>query len=111
MSIEISLLGTFGTLSVIFLVYILARLSERLGSVQKMPSSYRYYYLALFFLAISYIIQVFMARVSFTPENFPNWLSSPWFLLLGHHLPLTIGVSIGLVITWRYWSWLTIKDK
>lgn len=111
MNAEIAFLGTFGILSVIILFYILARLSNRLGSVQKMPAIYRYYYIALFFLVIGYITQMLMIRISFTPENFPNWITSPWFLLFAHHLPLTIGVSIGLVITWCYWSWLIIKEE
>jgi hypothetical protein len=88
------------------LFYILARLSERLGSVEKMAPIYRYYYVALVFLAIAYIAHLVVARVSFTPATFPTWLFSPWFVLLTHHLPFAVGVTIGIVVTWRYWSWL-----
>jgi hypothetical protein len=105
-SAEISFLGTLGTLSVIILFFILVKLSERLGSVQRMPESFRYYYIALFFLTIGYLTHVVIARVSFTPEDFPSWLNSSWFQLLAYHLPLSIGVTIGLIVTWCYWSWL-----
>jgi len=33
-------------------------------------------------------------------------LLSPSFSLLAFHLPLFIGVSIGVLTAWRYWSWL-----
>lgn len=106
MSISISFLGSLGTLSVIILFYIFARLSERLGSVEKMEPLYRYYYVAIFFLAIGYITHLLLANISLTSGDFPAWLASPWLPLLGYYLPLAIGVTIGLVVTWRYWSWL-----
>ena len=101
-----SILGTLGTLSIMFLFYILARLSERLGSVERMAPLYRYYYVALIFLALGGATHLLVARVSLTPATFPAWLLSPWFVLLTHYLPLALGVTIGIVITWRYWSWL-----
>ena len=110
-SIEISFLGTFGTLSVIILFYILAKLSEKLGSVQKMEPYYRYYFAAIFFLAIGFIIQLLMVRISATPENFPTWLTASWFLMLAYYFPLALGVTIGLIVTWHYWSWLVINPR
>jgi hypothetical protein len=106
LSLDVSILGTLGTLSIMFLFYILARLSERLGSVEKMAPLYRYYYVALFFLALGGATHFLVARVYLTPATFPDWLLSPWFVLLTHYLPLALGVTIGIVITWRYWSWL-----
>ncbi len=111
MNLEISLFGTLGTLSIIFLFYILARLSERLGTVQRMDARYRYYYVALLFLAIGYVAHLLVVRVNITPESFPHWLASPWFLLFAHYLPLTVGVTLGLIITWHYWSWLVMEQK
>ena len=111
MTIDISFLGALGTLSIIFLFYIFARLSERLGSVEKMAPLYRYYYVAIFFLAIGYFTQLLMVNVYSAPENFPAWVTSSWFPLLGHHVPLAIGVTIGLVVTWRYWSWLVTEYR
>jgi hypothetical protein len=111
LTIDVSFLGTLGALSVIFLFYIFARLSERLGSVERMAPLYRYYYVAIFFLAIGYFTQLLMGHVDSSPENFPAWFSSPWLPLLGHHVPLTVGVTIGLVVTWRYWSWLVTEHR
>jgi hypothetical protein len=92
-----------------FILYILAKLSERFGSVIKMRPRYRFYYIALIFLAIGWIAQLLVLATDLTPATVQSWLNSPWFLLLAYYLPLTIGVTIGLVITWRYWSWLVVE--
>ena len=102
----ITIVGTFGTLSMIVLFYILAKLSERFGSVIKMPPIYRYFYLAILLFLVSYMANLLVVRTIVTPEDNPAWLTAPWFLLLAYHLPMAIGVTIGLIITWRYWSWL-----
>lgn len=100
-------LGAVGTLAVIYLFYILGRLSERLGSVERMPPIYRYYYVAVIFLVIALITQVLAAQVITSASYSPT----DTILLLGHHLPLAIGATIGLVVTWRYWSWLVIDRE
>ncbi len=102
----ITILGTFGTLSIIVLFYITAKLSERFGSVIKMSPIYRYFYLAILILLVSYMTNLLVVGIIITPEDSPAWLAAPWFLLLAYHLPLAIGVTIGLIVTWRYWSWL-----
>jgi hypothetical protein len=104
-----SLLGALGTLSILIIIYILAKLSERFGAVIKMRPRYRYYYLALIFLFIGWLAQLLVLATDLTPTNVQSWLNSSWFLLLAYYLPLTIGVTIGLVITWRYWSWLVAE--
>lgn len=104
-----SLLGTLGTLSVLILFYILAKLSERFGSVIKMRPQYRYYYVALVLLLIGWIAQLLVMAADLMPANVQTWLLSSWFVLLVYYVPVTIGVTIGLVITWRYWSWLVME--
>jgi len=102
----ITILGTFGTLSIIILFYIMAKLSERFGSVIKMPPIYRYFYVVILILLVSYMTNLLVVRTIIAPEDSPVWLAAPWFLLLAYHLPMAIGVTIGLIVTWRYWSWL-----
>ena len=111
MNIEISFLGTLGTLSVIILFYILGKLSDRLGSVEKMSPLYRNYYVSIIFWALAFVIQLLVARINLTPEDFPGWLMSPWFLLLTYYLPMSIGATISILVTWRYWSWLISASK
>ena len=100
---SVALLGTFGTLSVLYLLYILLKLSQRLGSVEKMAPTYRYYYLAIGFAAVGYMTSLL---VVLAPQSIAAWLTSPWVLIIGYYLPMSIGVTIGLIVTWRYWSWL-----
>jgi hypothetical protein len=107
----IPLLGTLGTLSVGVLLFILAKLSERFGSVIRMRPLYRYYYVALFFVAIGYVAHLVEAFAVSNPGSVPRWLIAPWFILVAHHLPLTIGVTVGLFVTWRYWSWLITEPE
>lgn len=104
-----SLLGALGTLSVLFLFYILARLSERFGSVIKMRPQYRYYYVALVFLLVGWIAQLLVIAADLMPTTLQTWLHSSWFVLLVYYVPVAIGVTIGLVVTWRYWSWLVVE--
>lgn len=104
-----SLLGTLGTLSVLVIFYILAKLSERFGSVIKMRPQYRYYYTALVLLLVGWIAQLLVMAADLMPASVQTWLHSSWFVLLFHFIPVTIGVTIGLVITWRYWSWLVVE--
>lgn len=104
-----SFLGTLGTLAVLIIFYILARLSERFGSVIKMRPRYRYYHIAIIFLFIGWIAQLLIAMADLTPVKVQPWLTSPWFLLLFYFLPLAVGVTIGLVVTWSYWSWLVAE--
>jgi len=104
-----SLLGALSTLSILVLLYVLAKLSERFGTVIKMRPRYRYYYIGLIFLFVGWIAQLLVTAVDLMPMGIQNWLNSSWFLLLAYYLPITIGVTIGLVITWRYWSWLVAE--
>lgn len=104
-----SFLGALGASTVLVIFYILARLSERFGSVIKMRPRYRYYHLALVFLFVGWIAQLAIAMADLAPANVQHWLNSPWFSLLAYFLPSAIGVTIGLVITWSYWSWLVAE--
>ncbi len=107
MRIMLGFLGSLGVLSLLLLFYVLAKLSERFGAVIKMPPLYRYYYLACGLLLPSYITYLLVERAMFVSETtLPAWMLAPWFLLVAYHLPMAMGVSLGLFITWRYWSWL-----
>jgi len=102
-------LGTLGTLSIIVLLYVLAKLSERFGSVIKMPPIYRYYYWAAALVVMGLMTQLLMAVVD--PPTLLNHLSKPWLLLLVYDVPVSIGLTMSLVITWRYWRWLVNENN
>ena len=104
-----SLLGALSTLSLLVILYVLAKLSERFGTVIKMRPRYRYYYIGLSLVFIGWIAQLLVMVVGLMPTSAQFWLNSSWFLLLAYYLPVALGVTIGLVITWRYWSWLVAE--
>jgi hypothetical protein len=49
--------------------------------------------------------------VVLAPEQAPALLNAEWFYLLTYYLPLALGVTIGLGIAWRYWSWILQEFK
>ena len=100
------------------LFQILARLSEKFGSVLKMPPLYRWYYAAEFFAGIAALAHLTQATVVLSQPEVDSVQSvglfqpnSLGFTLLFHHVPLTISVTIGLIITWKYWGWLVTDRK
>jgi hypothetical protein len=101
-----TILSQLGTVSLIFLFYILARLSEKLGAVTKMATHYRWFWVGMGFLGIALIAQFLRISVLLTKQASYFWLDTPAFYLITYHLPMAIGITISLVVTWRYWSWL-----
>jgi len=101
-----TVLSPLGTFSLIVLFFILARLSEKLGAVTKMAPHYRWFWVGLGFLVIALIAQFLRIGVLFAKQDSNLWLDTPEFYLITYHLPMAIGITISLVVTWRYWSWL-----
>ncbi len=101
-----TLLSPVSTISVIFLFFILARLSEKLGAVTRMPAYYRWFGVGIGFLGIALISQLLRITVSLTGQTSYPLFNDPLFYLVTYYLPMAIGVTIGLAVTWRYWSWL-----
>ena len=101
-----TLLSPMGTLSVMFLLFILARLSEKLGAVTRMPAYYRWFGVGIGFTGIALIAQLMRITVSLTGQTSYPWLNAPLFYLVTYHVPMAIGLTIGLAVTWLYWSWL-----
>ncbi len=101
-----TVLSPLGTISLIVLFFILARLSEKLGAVTKMAPHYRWFWVGQGFLVIALLSQLLRISVSPAKQASYFWLDTPALYLITYHLPMVIGVTISLVVTWRYWSWL-----
>jgi len=80
-----------------------------------MPPLYKWFYVAEVLAGIALLAQLLQASAYLSnTAYFPNkaWgITSPAFTLLFHHVPLAIAVTIGLVITWKYWGWLLTERK
>jgi hypothetical protein len=106
-----AILGAAGLISVFYALLILAQFGRKLGAVTKMSAFYRGYYVAAGCVGLALVTRFIRASVIWAPpETIPSLLNAPCFYLLLYHLPLAIGSSLGLAITWRYWSWL-LKER
>jgi len=98
-----SLLSNLGLVAVGVALVVQARLSQRLGSVTGSRKRFRWLYVAALLVwtgaAVRYYIQ--------TGNQFP--LEAPTaklvYTIVSDGLP-AIGITLGLVVTWYYWSWL-----
>lgn len=106
-----AIVGTFGLLSLIYALYLLAQLGRKLGAVTKMRPIYRGYYAAVVLVGLSLVLRLVRASVFWAEsEGLPAALNEPLLYLLLYHLPLAVGMTVGLAITWYYWNWL-LKER
>jgi hypothetical protein len=104
-------LGSLGLASLVYALVILARFGRKLGAVTKMKPYYKGYYVAASFVSIALVVRFVRASVFWAPYgSTPSLLTSSIFYLFLYHLPLAMGLCLGLLITWHYWSWL-LKER
>ena len=111
MAIVGAILGSLGLFSLLFALIILAQFGNKLGAVTKMRPFYRGYYVAACLVGLALVVRFVRTSVVWaSPESMSPLLNEPVFYLLLHHLPLALGVTLGVGITWHYWSWL-LKER
>jgi hypothetical protein len=98
--------GSLGLLSLILASWVLVQLSKRLGEVTKMPRYYRGFYLSMACLSIAVVAHFLRMSVFLAEELGPPVFHSDVFYLCIYYIPLATGMTLGLAIAWRYWSWL-----
>lgn len=87
-------LGVVGPASVAVTLVVIGLLSQRLGAVTRTPPYYRWCYVAAGLVGMSTLGR--LVSVGYVDER----------LTLLNNLLFALGVTLGLVIAWRYWSWL-----
>ena len=111
MTIVAAIIGTVGLAAIVYTLFVLSQFSRKLGAVTKMRPLYRGYYAAVGCVGLALVMRFLRASVFWAPpETIPPLLNDPLFYLILYHLPLAIGLSLGLGITWHYWSWL-LKER
>jgi hypothetical protein len=111
MTIVGAIVASVGLVAVIYALAILARFGQKLGAVTKMRPLYKGYYVAIALVGVELIVRFLRASVFWAPpQATPTVLDAPLFYLFFYHLPLAIGLSLALGITWYYWSWL-LKER
>lgn len=103
MIVLVELFGVIGWLAVSVALWVVARLSYRLGTVTRARSYYRLLYVASILVGLGSLM-IASARVEWSSVapavRFPGAVFN-----LGE-LCLALGLSLGLAVTWYYWSWL-----
>jgi hypothetical protein len=111
MNIVSAILGSVGLAAILFALAILALFGRKLGAVTKMRSFYQGYYAAIACVGLALVIRLVRVSVAWSsPQSIPEALGSPIFYLFLYHLPLAIGLTLALGITWYYWGWL-LKER
>lgn len=95
-----------GLLAVIYTLFILAAFSQRIGEVRKMPPLYRGFYVGSACLGIALIGRFLRVSALLASPERLTFLKDDLFYMLAYHLPVAVGLTVSLVVTWWYWSWL-----
>lgn len=92
--------GILGGIAISVMLFILGVLSKRLGSVTNAPPHYRWFYVASILVGIGAVLRFFTLGRSISLQD-----AGILGVLLYNGLP-ALGVTIGVITAWRYWSWL-----
>jgi len=107
MNVVVAIVGSLGLISLIYALVILGQFGRKLGAVTKMRPYYRAYHWAAALLTLALVVRFVRASIFWAPaSDVATVLNSPLFYLGLYHLPLAVGLTVGLVVTWHYWSWL-----
>lgn len=99
-------IGSIGPLSIGIAMLVLARLSQRLGRVTNARPYFVLYYLAiaLVWIGVAGRIGWFWQTMP-GPANDNASAGSLLYTIVTVGLP-ALGITLGLGVTWYYWSWL-----
>lgn len=99
----LDLLGLCGPLAIGLALVILGLLSKRLGSATRAQRSYPGFYVAAGLVFLSVAAQA--ANLVFDLVSEEALTDSFLWVFLYNGLP-ALGVTVGVIFAWRYWSWL-----
>lgn len=106
----LSPLGPMSLIGLLFMLDVYYNLSRRLGEVNRMPPYYRRFLIGSGFVGVAILAQIIRTAASISCYPEAAIVLSPSFSLVSFHLPLFIGVFIGVLTAWRYWSWLVTGE-
>lgn len=97
------LFGLFGPLSITVALLVIGLLSRRLGSVLRTPPYHIGLFIAALLMAVSVLAR--LVNIGRGVEDAVQLASDPLWVLLYIGFP-AMAITLGIVIAWRYWSWL-----
>lgn len=98
--------SVLGLLAALFMLYIFSTLSRRLGNVTKMKPYYRGLYIGIALMGLAVLAHLLRVIWWLDAAALPEIFTRDSFYTLTYYVPMTLAVTISLVVVWRYWSWL-----
>jgi hypothetical protein len=90
----------------LYMLYIFAILSRKLGNVTKMKPYYRGFYGAIALIVVAIVAHSIRIGSMLSPDLAPAALTGDSVYLLVYYLPMALAATISLGVALRYWSWL-----
>lgn len=97
----VSILAVIGPISITILLFTLGTLSRRLGRVTHAKPYYLGFYGAAVLMACASVVKLTALQLAQTTDLYQN---NEWSIL--YYACFAAGVTLGLIVAWRYWSWL-----
>lgn len=106
-------LALLGPASISLMLLVMGILSQRLGRAIHARPYYLVFYLAAALVAVAVIVRLLNLGTAIPTPPISNPSESPEFaapmavgwVVLYNGL-LALGITLGLVVSWHYWSWL-----
>ena len=97
------LFGLTGMVALTAAMILLGLLSKRMARATRTPAYYRGFYAGALFIGLGALARLFILtkRVA-PPADFDH--NIVWVLL--YNGAPTLGITLGVLFAWRYWSWL-----
>lgn len=92
-----------GMLSIFIVFIVMALLSKRLGIVTRTRPYYLGFYVAALLMGISILTRVMGSPADLNAET--TLEQDPTIILFYGVFP-AVSLTLGVIIAWRYWSWL-----
>jgi glycerol uptake facilitator-like aquaporin len=113
----IAVIGTASLGAVVSVLVMLARLTQKWEVVTKAKSYHRFYYLGAALVVLAALVR--LLRIGYwsqDPAIAPLRLSGSllaalyrpqsWIYVWLYYVPLAVGSTIGVWLTWRNWGWI-----
>jgi hypothetical protein len=111
MTLLVAIVGTAGLAAIAMMLVILGRLTQRWELVTRSQSHYYLFYVSAGLVGVASLARLVRAGYLVSGAG-QTMLANPtsWFYICLYHIPLTVGMAISLVVTWRNWGWL-LREK
>ena len=98
-----TLLSVAAPLALMIALWVLAQISRRFGEVTHRPPLYRGFYMAFGLMLCPLTVRLLAIGLTAT-EHAERGGNSAGAAL--YDLPLALGMTLAVVVAWRYWGWL-----